>query len=124
MLERKVSAYLNKRVKECGGEIRRVSWIGRRNAPDKLVMLPGAHAYVEEKRTGKDAEAAQKREHHRMARAGMRVRVIDSVEDVDRLLGTLQYCAAQKRLFEDIKPQLKQDTYYGAGAGSEAGFRW
>jgi len=89
MLERKVSAYLNKRVKELGGEIRRVQWIGRRNAPDKLVMLPGAHAYVEEKRTGADAEAAQKREHQRMAKAGMWVRVVDSVEDVDRLLSRL-----------------------------------
>ena len=89
LLERKVSAYLNKRVKELGGEIRRVKLIGRRSAPDKLVMLPGAHAYVEEKRTGKGAEAAQKREHLRMARAGMRVRVIDSVEDVDRLVARL-----------------------------------
>lgn len=89
MLERKVSRYLNKRVKELGGEIRRVQWIGRNNAPDKIVMLPGAHAWVEEKRTGLAAEAAQRREHQRMAKAGMRVRVVNSVEDVDRLMDRL-----------------------------------
>lgn len=89
MKEREISAYLNARVKELGGEIRRVRWLGRNNAPDKVILLPGVSAWVEEKATGKDAEAAQKREHHRLARAGMRVRVIASEEDVDRLLARL-----------------------------------
>ena len=40
MLERDVEDYLVKRVKAMGGEVRKVKWIGRRGAPDRLVMLP------------------------------------------------------------------------------------
>lgn len=40
MRESKIEAYLVKRVKALGGEVRKVQWIGRRGAPDRLVMLP------------------------------------------------------------------------------------
>jgi hypothetical protein len=89
MRERDVSAYLNAEVEKLGGEIRRVQWIGRNNAPDKLVLLDGASGWVEEKRTGKDAEAAQKREHDRLRKAGLFVRVVDSRADVDMFLRIL-----------------------------------
>jgi hypothetical protein len=39
--ESDIEAYLNKRVKELGGESRKVRWIGRNSAPDRIVMLPG-----------------------------------------------------------------------------------
>lgn len=38
--ERGIEAYLVKRVKELGGEIRKVKWVGRDGAPDRVVMLP------------------------------------------------------------------------------------
>ena len=41
--ERDIERHLVKRVKELGGEVRKVQWIGRRGAPDRLVMLPGFH---------------------------------------------------------------------------------
>ena len=37
--ERDIEAHLVKRVKALGGEVRKVQWIGRRGAPDRLVML-------------------------------------------------------------------------------------
>ncbi|MBA4315591.1 MAG: hypothetical protein C0422_09750 [Alcaligenaceae bacterium] len=40
MRESQIEKYLVKRVKELGGEVRKVQWIGRRGAPDRLVMLP------------------------------------------------------------------------------------
>lgn len=40
MRERDVEKYLVKRVKDAGGEVRKVKWIGRRSAPDRLVLLP------------------------------------------------------------------------------------
>lgn len=40
MRESKIEAHLIKRVKEIGGETRKVQWIGRDGAPDRLVMLP------------------------------------------------------------------------------------
>lgn len=83
-LERNVHVDLVKRVKLLGGEVRRVKWLGRAHAPDVLVMLPGRHVWVEEKRPGKEAEPGQLREHERMRNAGCTVLVIDSQEAIDR----------------------------------------
>lgn len=38
--EAQIEAYLVKRVKALGGECRKVKWLGRPGAPDRLVMLP------------------------------------------------------------------------------------
>ena len=103
MRERDIEKYLVERVKALGGEVRKVKWIGRRGAPDRLVMLPekdgwkrmyqdtGAptpplSVWVELKATGKKAEDYQLREHERMRKMGQRVVVIDSTEGVDELL--------------------------------------
>lgn len=45
MRERDIERHLVKRVKELGGECRKVQWIGRRGAPDRLVMLPAPVAF-------------------------------------------------------------------------------
>lgn len=109
MRESQIEAYLAKRVKELGGEVRKVQWIGRRSAPDRLVMLP--YGRMETVRDGKliperpktiwvevknpetiktfpsDArERAQHREHERMRKLGQRVEVIGTLEQVDELL--------------------------------------
>lgn len=47
MLEREVEAYLKKRVEALGGEVRKVQWVGRKNAPDRLVMLPATYKTVQ-----------------------------------------------------------------------------
>jgi hypothetical protein len=97
MRESEIEKYLVKKVKALGGEVRKVKWIGRRGAPDRLVMLPrwldpkrlndiGRTIWVELKATGKVAEPHQLREHVRMRRVGQRVVVIDSIEGVDALL--------------------------------------
>jgi hypothetical protein len=86
MRERAIEAYLVRRVKELGGEVRKVKWIGRRGAPDRLVMLPGGVLHwIELKRPGGTAEAHQAREHARMLRKGQRVRVLDTMEKIDAL---------------------------------------
>lgn len=106
--ESDIEDYLVKRVRAMGGEVRKVKWIGRKSAPDRVVMmppycptptqygyniLPGGTTWVELKRPGlcatfpKDAhERAQYREHERMRRVGQRVVVIDSFQGVDELL--------------------------------------
>lgn len=96
MRESQIEAYLVKRVKALGGEVRKVQWIGRRGAPDRLVMLPDGWTgrqwvpqttWVELKAPGVKPEAYQLREHARMRAMGQRVEVIDSIEGVERLLG-------------------------------------
>ena len=113
MKERDIEKYLIARVKALGGECRKVQWIGRRGAPDRLVMLPGLPGqpfalidqgngistvqplrlattsrtvFVELKAPGIKPEAHQLREHERMRAMGQRVEVIDSIEGVERLL--------------------------------------
>lgn len=93
MRESIIEKHLVKRVKELGGEVRKVQWIGRRGAPDRLVMLPLPElpgglctVWVELKATGVMPEPHQVREHKRMRRRGQRVVVIDSLEGVEDLL--------------------------------------
>lgn len=98
MRESKIEAYLVQRVKALGGEVRKVNWIGRRGAPDRLVMLPevlgrfdwdgvpGRTIWVELKATGKVAEPHQLREHKRLREKGQRVEVVDSFQRVDEVL--------------------------------------
>jgi len=94
--ERDIEHYLAKRVKAMGGEVRKVKWIGRRGAPDRLVMLPvhqalgawswpGATIWVELKAPGKKTEPHQAREHARMRAMGQCVAVVDSLAGVDAL---------------------------------------
>lgn len=88
MRERDVEAYLVKRVKALGGEVRKARWIGRTGAPDRRVMLPGRQpTWVELKAPGEKAEPHQVREHNRMRRLGELVEVLDSIEGVDKWLG-------------------------------------
>lgn len=87
MRESDIEKYLVKQVKVLGGEIRKVRWIGRRGAPDRLVMLPGRSVWVELKAPGEKAKPHQAREHARMRTMGERVEVIDSLEQINSLLG-------------------------------------
>jgi len=104
MRERDIERYLVKRVKELGGEVRKVEWPGRKSAPDRLVMLPwnqqkfidGAWSgtvWVELKAPGLAAtfpsnahERAQHREHERMRKCGQTVLVIDNTAHIDEVL--------------------------------------
>ncbi|PIQ23439.1 hypothetical protein COW64_24160 [bacterium (Candidatus Blackallbacteria) CG18_big_fil_WC_8_21_14_2_50_49_26] len=87
MRESAVERYLVDRVAALGGEVRKVRWIGRHGAPDRLVMLPsGKIMWVETKASGKKARPSQIREHERMRRMGQRVEVVDSPERVDEVL--------------------------------------
>lgn len=97
MRESTIERHLVKRVKELGGEVRKVQWIGRRSAPDRLVMFSRKvmdvwfdtvpeSIWVELKAPGEKPTSAQLREHERMRAMGQRVEVIDSIEGVEELL--------------------------------------
>jgi hypothetical protein len=100
MRESVIEKYLVQRVKALGGEVRKVNWVGRRGAPDRLVMLPVMYEdpsfkkvrhpavtiWVELKATGQVAEPHQVREHKRMRAMGQRVEVVDSFQRVDEVL--------------------------------------
>lgn len=94
--EAEVESYLTTRVRQHGGEVRKVKWLGRNGAPDRLIMfpteqltetltIPGTHAFVELKRPGEKPRPNQLREHDRLRACGFTVLVIDSFEGVDAL---------------------------------------
>lgn len=89
MRESKVEEHFVRCVKDRGGEVRKVKWIGRAHAPDRLALMPGRHFLAELKATGKDARAGQVREHQRLARSGFKVCVLGSIEEVDELFSYL-----------------------------------
>ena len=86
MRESDIEKHLVQRVHELGGEIRKVTWPGRRGAPDRFVMLKTGCFWVELKAPGKVAEPHQEREHARLRKMGQRVYVIDSLQGVDEVL--------------------------------------
>ena len=109
MRERDIEDYLVKRVKSMGGEVRKVQWVGRVGAPDRLVMLPfnwriataGVWAPTDTKTIWVELknpktvvtfptnphERAQHREHERMRKMGQCVMVIGTLAGVEELLG-------------------------------------
>ena len=97
MRESDIENYLVERVRARGGEVRKLKWIGRNGAPDRVVMLPpvslgqgirlpGSVLWVELKAPGEKPKPHQEREHDRMRRMGQCVVVIDSMERVDEVV--------------------------------------
>lgn len=108
MRESKIRKALKARVESYGGEIRAVSWLGRHSAPDVLCLFPpaskdsppmnwggvfrplgGMHFFAETKRPGKDATAAQAREHERLRAAGCVVVMVRNLAELDEWLPPL-----------------------------------
>ncbi len=85
--EAELEKYLLRRVKELGGDTRKVRWIGRNGAPDRLVMLPHKVFFLELKAPGKKPTAVQLKEHERLRRFGLDVFVADTIEQIEELLG-------------------------------------
>lgn len=84
--ESTIEQYLVEQVGAKGGEVRKVRWLGRNGAPDRIAMLPDRTVWVELKAPGEKPKPHQTREHERMRRMGQRVEVVDSFDRVDEVL--------------------------------------
>ena len=76
-------------AEDAGWLVRKVSWVGRRAAPDRLFAKAGRVVLIEFKRPGEDATKQQKIEHDRFREAGIEVYVCDSIESAMSVLGLL-----------------------------------
>lgn len=91
--ERDIAEYLVKRVTEIGGICRKVSWEGRSDAPDYLVMCGGIHIFVETKAPGKKPRPSQLREFGAMSQhGGLAVIIVSDFSEVDSLIYGIQTC--------------------------------
>ena len=98
MLEKQIEAYLVARIKSLGGLALKFTSPGRRNVPDRIVLMPvGRVTFVELKAPGKKPTAGQEREHVRLWNLGFAVLVIDSIAGVD---------AAFPMTSLDVRPRL------------------
>lgn len=70
---------------------RKITWQGRRSAPDRCLMIPqteympGQTIWVELKKPGEKPSRAQLAEHARMRAAGQKVRIVASFADVEKI---------------------------------------
>lgn len=83
MLERAVEQHFVDCAARVGGVQRKIRYIARRGATDRLLILRGRVFFVELKRPKGEAEDHQIREHARLRAAGADVRVLDTIEAVD-----------------------------------------
>ncbi len=91
MLESELEKYLITRVKERGGVIRKVRWIGTRGAPDRLVLFPsnGKAAFIELKAPRKRPTKLQVIEMQTLAASGLLVYLADSHKKIDDILESI-----------------------------------
>lgn len=79
MLETNLESAADDYAKDKGFFVRKVKWVGRRSAPDKLYSRHDTGPFfVEWKRPGKDVEGVQAREAQRMRDAGITVYAVNS----------------------------------------------
>lgn len=87
MRERDIERALVRAVKQAGGEVRKLMWIGRRAAPDRLVKLPNREPmFVELKAPGGRLSRLQEVEHRRLRAIGLDVRVVWRMEDIEGVM--------------------------------------
>ena len=103
--EGKVEDYLVEQSAVYGALVRKLAYIGRRGAPDRMVVwspavlaefaglkvsrahsFPAIIDFVELKAPGQKPDPHQEREHERLRALGCNVHVIDSKEAVDRYI--------------------------------------
>lgn len=86
MREKQVEARLVRRAREHGGRAEKFTSPGRKNVPDRIVLLPGGRMFfVEVKAPGEDASKAQQRDHAKRRKLGFATFVVDTYEAVEAL---------------------------------------
>jgi hypothetical protein len=89
MRESQIEAELKRRVKAARGQTRKVRWLCRSGAPDRVIWWPGPRAaFVEIKRPGEgvDWRSPQGREISRLRADGWAVYVLNEVAQIDGII--------------------------------------
>lgn len=90
MRESDIENALVKGVEGIGGLVRKLKWIGRDGAPDRFVAYKGWVFLVELKAPGKEPRVNQAREHDRLRKADVDVRVIDTIIKVEDFINEIR----------------------------------
>lgn len=87
MIESSMEDWACEKAVQHGWLVRKMKWVGRRNAPDRFLAKNGRILLLEAKKTGEKARAMQEREHAELRRAGVEVHVCDNPIGMLRILG-------------------------------------
>lgn len=87
MSEEAVEATVDSKALRAGWLVRKVSWQGRRGAPDKAYIGFGRFVLIEFKKPGEVLEGQQSREWKRLKEAYPEVYACDNVKDALDILG-------------------------------------
>lgn len=87
MSEEAVEATVDALAKINGWLVRKVSWQGRRGAPDKAYIGHNRFVLMEFKKKGEEPEGQQLREFNRLKAKYPEVYWVDNVADALRILG-------------------------------------
>lgn len=91
MREKNVEIYLREQIKKIGGIAYKFVSPGNAGVPDRLVLLPnGLCIFVELKAPGKKTTALQNVQINRIENLGFKVKILDSVEMVDKFMHDLR----------------------------------
>lgn len=93
MIESTIEDWACAQAEAAGWLCRKMSWTGRRNAPDRFFAKDGRVVLIEFKRPGKGARDGQAREIEALQTAGVEVYVADNPLAALRYLG-VQYAPA------------------------------
>lgn len=86
-MEANIEGQTVSRAEKAGYFVRKVAWLGRKSAPDRVFSRPDrGTVWMEFKDLGKRATLLQSREHDRMRASGMEVYVVDTLEEALKIL--------------------------------------
>lgn len=89
--EGKVQKHLMAEAKKRGALVRKLSYEGRKNATDLLLVFPGNNIYfVETKAPGEKPRASQVLEHKRLMSRGAKVYVVGTTEAADEFIRSVE----------------------------------
>ena len=90
MREKQIEQKLVQEVRKCGGICPKFTSPGFAGMPDRLLLLPhGRMAFAELKAPGRRPRPLQEARHKLLARLGFRVYVIDSAEQIGKIMAEM-----------------------------------
>lgn len=87
MLEEQIEKEVVHKAEMAGYEVRKVQWIGRRGAMDRVFFGHGKCIWIEFKAPGEEPEGQQAREIRRLKKRYPHIHVCDNVADALAILG-------------------------------------
>lgn len=87
MAESQIEKTVCNKAEAAGYFVRKVQWLGRRGAPDRLFIRDGVHVWIEFKDGAKPPSDLQLRNRRHMREAGAEVHVVGTVKHGLEVLG-------------------------------------